>query len=122
MKSLRWYSKSTLPAFLLLSTGVSAQEGMLEEVVVTAQKRSESLTDVPISIGVMSAEALAKTGVRQLREVAEFVPNLTISSGNDSSTAVERTHGTSASTPVWEFMSIASTWGNRWRRTSISWI
>lgn len=81
----------TLPALVTLaslSPQASAQEGMLEEVVVTAQKRSESLTDVPISIGVMSAESLAKTGVRQLREVAEFVPNLTISSGNDSSTAI----------------------------------
>ncbi|KGE03324.1 TonB-dependent receptor [Pseudohaliea rubra] len=78
----------TLPALLVLSAHAAAQPGLLEEVVVTAQKRTESLTDVPISIGVMSAEALQKTGVRQLREVAEFVPNLTISSGNDSSTAV----------------------------------
>jgi iron complex outermembrane receptor protein len=36
----------------------------------------------------MGAEALRKTGVRQLREVAEFVPNMTVSNGNDSSTAV----------------------------------
>lgn len=72
----------------LLAAPVAAQTGPLEEVVVTAQKRSESLTDVPISIGVMSGEALEKTGVRQLREVAEFVPNLTVSNGNDSSTAI----------------------------------
>ncbi|HBO12453.1 MAG TPA: TonB-dependent receptor [Halieaceae bacterium] len=78
----------TLPALVVLSAQAAAQANMLEEVVVTAQKRTESLTDVPISIGVMSAEALQKTGVRQLREVAEFVPNLTISNGNDSSTAV----------------------------------
>ena len=65
-----------------------AQTGPLEEVVVTAQKRSESLTDVPISIGVMTGESLEKTGVRQLREVAEFVPNFSVSSGNDSSTAI----------------------------------
>ncbi|GHF24916.1 TonB-dependent receptor [Kordiimonas sediminis] len=60
----------------------------LEEITVTAQKRSESLTDVPISIAAMSGEAMDKTGVRQMREIAEFVPNLTISSGNDNNTAV----------------------------------
>jgi iron complex outermembrane receptor protein len=75
-------------AIAAASTPVLAQTGPIEEVVVTAQKRTESLTDVPISIGVMTAEALEKTGVRQLREVAEFVPNLTVSNGNDSSTAV----------------------------------
>lgn len=70
--------------------GALAQDAgsVIEEVIVTAQKRSESLTDVPISIGVMSGEAIAKTGVRQIREIAEFVPNLTVSNGNDSSTAL----------------------------------
>jgi iron complex outermembrane receptor protein len=72
----------------ITATTTLAQTGQLEEVIVTAQKRTESLTDVPISIGVMTAESLQKTGVRQLREVAEFVPNLTVSNGNDSSTAV----------------------------------
>lgn len=80
--------------FGLVSSPVYAQLGevdrksLLEEVLVTAQKRTESLTDVPISIAVMSAESIEKTGVRQLREVAEFLPNVTISSENDSSTAV----------------------------------
>lgn len=89
----------SLAALLVASAGAVAQTpaGALEEVIVTAQKRSESLTDVPISIAVMNSEALMKTGVRQMREVAEFVPNMSISSGNDSSTAV-RVRGVGANT------------------------
>ncbi|MDO8862928.1 TonB-dependent receptor [Haliea sp. E1-2-M8] len=93
-------SRLTLAALLVLSVNAAAQEragGMLEEVVVTAQKRTESLTDVPISIAVMSSEAIVKTGVRQMREVAEFIPNMSISGGNDSTTAV-RIRGVGANT------------------------
>ncbi|MEQ8801677.1 MAG: TonB-dependent receptor plug domain-containing protein, partial [Haliea sp.] len=90
----------TLAALLVVSVNATAQDragGMLEEVVVTAQKRTESLTDVPISIAVMGSEAIMKTGVRQMREVAEFIPNMSISGGNDSTTAV-RIRGVGANT------------------------
>jgi iron complex outermembrane receptor protein len=70
----------------LMATPTFAQSGerlALEEVIVTAQKRDENLTEVPIAITHFGAENIAQTGVRQLKEVAEFVPNLTISSGTD---------------------------------------
>lgn len=84
------------PRFLphVLAAAVAAQAAPwisaaeLEEVTVTAQKRSERLTDVPISIASVSAENLDQTGVRQLKEMAEFVPNLTISSGTDFTSSV----------------------------------
>lgn len=80
----------TLPVFTITARAQPVEVGksLLEEVLVTAQKRTESLIDVPISIGVMDSEAIAKTGVRQLREVAEFIPNVAVTSGPDSSTAV----------------------------------
>lgn len=60
----------------------------LEEVIVTAQKRDERLTEVPISIASVSAENIEQTGIRQLKEVAEYVPNLSISSGTDFTSSV----------------------------------
>ncbi|MBN7795531.1 TonB-dependent receptor [Parahaliea mediterranea] len=87
-------------ALLAAGTGASgafAQQGLLEEVIVTAQKRSESLEDVPISMAVMGTDAMNKTGVRQMRELTEFVPNVSMTSGNDSSTAV-RIRGVGATT------------------------
>ncbi|WP_428820521.1 TonB-dependent receptor [Microbulbifer sp. MCCC 1A16149] len=65
-----------------------AMAAELEEVTVTAQKRTERLTEVPIAITNFSAESIEETGVRQLREVAEFVPNLSISSGKDFDSTV----------------------------------
>jgi len=55
-----------------------AQEGAfsLEEIVVTAQKRAESLQDTPIAITAFTASALADKGVNDISEIANFTPNL----------------------------------------------
>ncbi|MEX2124720.1 MAG: TonB-dependent receptor [Woeseia sp.] len=55
----------------------------IEEIVVTAQKRTERLQDVPVAISVFSAEAIDQTGIRELKDVAGYIPNLQISEGND---------------------------------------
>ncbi len=46
------------------------------ELVVTAQKREEKLSEVPLSLAVVDAKALEATGASNVREVAERVPNL----------------------------------------------
>jgi len=56
--------------------------GALEEVVVTAQKRSESLQSVPQSISVVQGESMATRGVQQLEDLAASVPGIsTLSAG-----------------------------------------
>ncbi|MGI9284118.1 MAG: TonB-dependent receptor, partial [Pseudomonadales bacterium] len=66
-------------AGILGAVGASAQEQLLlEEVVVTAQKRAESLSDVPISVNVMSGEKIAQAGITNLNDLSDFVPNLTM--------------------------------------------
>ena len=49
----------------------------LEEIVVTAQRRSENLQNVPIAVTVLSADALAEKGVDTVRLLATTVPGLT---------------------------------------------
>ena len=49
----------------------------LEEIVVTAQKRSENLQQTPIAITAFTAAAIAKTGVSDIAELAERAPNVT---------------------------------------------
>jgi len=51
---------------------------VLEEVVVTAQRRAQSLQDVPISIDVVSGEAIDKQGYTFLRDLADFTPGIII--------------------------------------------
>jgi iron complex outermembrane receptor protein len=54
----------------------------LEEIVVTAQKRSESILSVPISITALGGDALEQRGIKDLNDIARATPSLTISSNN----------------------------------------
>src|SRR5688572_12105041 len=56
----------------------SADAGGLEEIVVSAERRSTVLQDTPISIQAMSAETMESRGVEDIADVAMFTPNLAI--------------------------------------------
>lgn len=51
---------------------------MLEEVIVTAQKRAEGLQDVPISINAISGEKIDDYNITSLGDLSGSVPNLQI--------------------------------------------
>lgn len=53
----------------------------LNEVVVTAQKRSQNLQDVPAGISVVPSQALAKLHVTSLADIGGYVPGLQVTSG-----------------------------------------
>jgi len=57
---------------------------MLEEIVVTATKRAESIQDVPISISAFSGDFLEKSGVSDMTGLGKITPNLSISKGAQS--------------------------------------
>jgi iron complex outermembrane receptor protein len=59
----------------------TAQGLVLEEVMVTAQKRTESLQDVPIAIIAMSGERIDEIGITSLEELTFYMPNVTINGG-----------------------------------------
>ncbi len=61
---------------------------MLEEVMVTAQRRSENLREVPIAISVFSADAIDNSGVKELRDLGEYIPNVYIEQGADLSAQI----------------------------------
>ncbi|MFK8019873.1 MAG: TonB-dependent receptor [Pseudomonadales bacterium] len=63
---------------------------MLEEVVVTSQKRVESLADVPISVNVVSGEKITQAGITNLNDLADFVPNLSMNQTGISTTITIR--------------------------------
>ena len=71
------FKASLLFILIFNSSSIFAQK--LEEIVVTAQKRAESLQDVSVSVTAMSGEKLAETGVARLEEVTAFIPNFTLS-------------------------------------------
>lgn len=48
------------------------------QIIVTAQKRAESITDVPITVSALSGENLQTIGVDEFDEVAAFIPGLIV--------------------------------------------
>lgn len=56
---------------------------IIEDIVVTAQRRSERLQTTPIAITALTAEALAQRGVTNLNDAARFAPNVDISLGGN---------------------------------------
>ncbi len=69
----------------LLPVTVVAQ---IEEIIVTAQKRSEDVQDVPISISAYSNDFLEDSGVDTLQDLGAYTPSLTLS--QSSSVANQR--------------------------------
>lgn len=66
----------------------AADASQIGEIIVTAQKRSERLQDVPIAVSAVTSAQLAKTGVRDIVDIKLAVPtlNITNSAGNLTST------------------------------------
>lgn len=62
-----------------LGAAAMAQEGArLEEVVVTASRRSETVQDIPINISAVSADKIAKLRLTGISEIARYVPGLAV--------------------------------------------
>ncbi len=87
-------NRNNAPWAMVVSMGVAALAGQptfaqsnaaesrgptLEEVVVTARKREESLQDVPLPVTALSAADIANRQVTSLDDVAKFTPGLVFS-------------------------------------------
>lgn len=55
-----------------------AQSAGLEEIVVTAQRRSENLQKVPVSVSAVTSSALASAGIRNGADLGRIVPSLSV--------------------------------------------
>ncbi len=65
-----------------------ASTGELKEIVVTAQKREQSLKDVPISMAALDSQSLESNKIVQLRDFVGQVPNLVVNNFNGRSDTV----------------------------------
>ena len=57
----------------------------LDEVVVTAQKREQSLQDAPLSISAFSAEDITARGITEVGDISSYTPNLILAKQPGSS-------------------------------------
>ena len=61
----------------LIALSIQTQAAELEEIVVTAQKRSESLQEVPISIVAFSGEDIEKLNISNTIDLVKNIPGMT---------------------------------------------
>lgn len=63
---------------LMAQSNDADDESMIEEIIVTATKREESIYDVPIAITAFTQDAMERAGITDLTDVGKFVPNLNV--------------------------------------------
>src|SRR3546814_16126273 len=75
-------------AGLSLSLGLVAMPAMAQDagaepddstIIVTATRRSEALSDVPIAVSAVTGDTLEKTGATDVRALGPVAPSLTVS-------------------------------------------
>jgi iron complex outermembrane receptor protein len=66
-------------------------EALLEEILITATRREQSIYTVPIAVSAFTEETILKQGIVDLTDIGKFVPNMTVtgfSAGHVSSVNV----------------------------------
>jgi iron complex outermembrane receptor protein len=78
-----WLKVAAGAAAVVGALPLAAQEdsGGLEEITVTAQRRSENIQDVPIAITAVSAEMLESRGLNDVAKLSAIAPNVTLDAG-----------------------------------------
>lgn len=67
----------------------AAPADYIEEVVVTAQKRSESIQDVPVAVTALTAQTLEDMGAQSFMDYQRFLPSLSVLSRGDGNSTLQ---------------------------------
>jgi len=68
-----------LPMAIAQSGAASAAHGVVEEILVTARKREESVLEIPESLSVLDGDDINRQNLKDLKDVGFQVPNLNLS-------------------------------------------
>ena len=76
----------------------------VDDIVVTARRREESLKDVPVAVTAVSGEQLEARGAADITELARSTPSLTLNAARGSnSTLISFIRGVGQQDPLWGF-------------------
>ncbi|MEO1203514.1 MAG: TonB-dependent receptor, partial [Pseudomonadota bacterium] len=82
MRLLRGVTLAALVAGALGFTAPALAQSVIEEVVVTAQRREQSLTDVPVAVSVLGQQTIERSFSNNLEELQALVPSVSFRTGN----------------------------------------
>ncbi len=79
------------PALPAVAQDDGADDGALDEIIVTSRKRAESVQEIPATVMAISQEALASMGAKAMEDYSRFVPSVNVVTyGSGGSTVVFR--------------------------------
>ena len=87
-KNLAMAVAASLGSLAAAGSAIAQETTVFEPVIVTAQKREQSIYEVPVAISAFTAETIEKQGITTLTDIGKFVPNLNVtefSAGHTSS-------------------------------------
>ena len=65
----------------------TADEGATGDIIVTATRRSEALSDIPLAVSAVTAQSLANSGASDIRALNQLSPSLLVSSTSSEAAA-----------------------------------
>jgi outer membrane receptor protein involved in Fe transport len=84
---------ATAPALGQQTTQTDENTRTVETIIVTAQKREQSLQDVPIVVTAVSEQLLQDTGVKDIKDLTILTPGLLVTSTSNESITTARIRG-----------------------------
>ncbi|PHR91760.1 MAG: TonB-dependent receptor [Robiginitomaculum sp.] len=107
MRTASHYKTTTSALALLLAATALPQTGFAQqrdEIIVTAQRRAQSLHEVPIAVTAVSGDFLESIGAVDITDISKLAPNTTIEvARGSSSTIISFIRGIGQQDPVWGF-------------------
>src|SRR5712675_1783789 len=90
---------ASMGAVKAIAADVSVGEGTLMEIIVTADKRRESINDVPMSISAVTGDQLAERGINSAADLQKVVSGFRYTEG-ENGTPVYSIRGVGFNEPV----------------------
>jgi outer membrane receptor protein involved in Fe transport len=76
------------PAGPAAKAPAETERGTLQEVVVTANRREESLSKVPISVSALTQDAMDDRGIKDFQDIARFIPGVSIDTSGTNAISI----------------------------------
>jgi iron complex outermembrane recepter protein len=93
LSKTRIYLRTALACAIALPCSLAFSDVVLEEIIVTAQKRAQNTQDVPISLTALSSDKLAKAGIDSVKSLDTIAPGLGFTSSLSSAGEGVRVRG-----------------------------
>ena len=97
MKLNARFTMATLAASMaaVIHPSPTVAQGMLEEVVVTARKRNETLEESPVSVRAFTSDEIESAGIETPRDFINLTPNVTLVETQNAGNAFINVRGVS---------------------------